>query len=179
MKTKKQKDMQKSIKAKKRAELRVKARKTWNEVKDMILLLILLNILIGLLQQIDISSLTASKTIIIERETIIRPAEASETKEDVKEQEEAKMGEFSAYNAEPEQTDGDPFTMASGKRVYEGAVANNCLPFGTKIEVNGKVKIVEDRMNSRYGCEHFDIFMTDYDDAIKFGRQKLEYKVIL
>ena len=86
------------------------------------------------------------------------------------------QGIFTAYNAEPEQTDSNPDIMASGKKVYEGAIANNCLPFGTKIEVNGKVKIVEDRMNSRYGCDHFDIYMESYDDAIKFGKQELTFK---
>ncbi len=88
----------------------------------------------------------------------------------------AQLATFTAYNAEVGQTDADPFTMASGKKVYEGAVANNCLPFGTKIEVNGKVKIVEDRMNSRYDCDHFDIYMESHDDAIKFGKQELTFK---
>ncbi len=90
----------------------------------------------------------------------------------------AQIGIFSAYNAEENQTDADPFTMASGKKVYLGAVANNCLPFGTKIKVNGKIKIVEDRMNSRYDCNHFDIFMESYDEAIQFGRRELEFERI-
>lgn len=88
------------------------------------------------------------------------------------------VGEFSAYNAEIGQTDSDPFTMASGKKVYEGAVANNCLPFGSKIELNGKIYTVEDRMNKRYGCEHFDLFFNSYAEAIEFGRQELEYSII-
>lgn len=91
---------------------------------------------------------------------------------------EVSVGEFSAYNAEIGQTDSDPFTMASGKKVYEGAVANNCLPFGTQIELNGKIYTVEDRMNKRYGCEHFDLFLNSYSEAIEFGRQTLEYSVI-
>lgn len=91
---------------------------------------------------------------------------------------EVSVGEFSAYNAEIGQTDSDPFTMASGKRVYEGAVANNCLPFGTQIELNGKIYTVEDRMNKRYGCEHFDLFLNSYSEAIEFGRQTLEYSVV-
>ena len=48
---------------------------------------------------------------------------------------EAKSGVFTAYNALPEQTDDTPEITASGKRVKEGIVANNCLPFGTKIAV--------------------------------------------
>ena len=91
---------------------------------------------------------------------------------------EALEAEFTAYNAEEAQTDADPFTMASGKKVYEGAIANNCLDFGTKIKVNGKIKIVEDRMNSRYDCDHFDIFMDSHAEAVAFGRQNLTYEVI-
>jgi 3D (Asp-Asp-Asp) domain-containing protein len=86
-------------------------------------------------------------------------------------------GEFSAYTAEVGQTDNDPFTMASGKKVYVGAIANNCLDFGTTVQVNGYSYTVEDRMNSRYNCNHFDIYMTDYNDAIAFGRKSLEYVV--
>lgn len=89
-----------------------------------------------------------------------------------------KIGEFSAYNAEKSQTDSNPFVMASGKRVYAGAVANNCLPFGAKIEVNGNLYTVEDRMNKRYGCDHFDFFMWEKTEALKFGRQQLAYQVV-
>lgn len=89
-----------------------------------------------------------------------------------------KKGEFSGYNAEVGQTDSNPFTMANGKKVFDGAIANNCLPFGTKVEVNNKTYFVSDRMNKRYGCDHFDIFFWDKTEAIKFGRKTLDYKVI-
>jgi 3D (Asp-Asp-Asp) domain-containing protein len=123
--------------------------------------------------------LFGTKTITIE----VQHAQAStDTPKEVKapqtEESEAKEGNFSAYNAEIGQTDADPFTMASGKKVYEGAIANNCLDFGTKIKVNGKIKVVEDRMNSRYGCQDFDIFMTSYDEAISFGRQTISYEIL-
>lgn len=91
---------------------------------------------------------------------------------------EEKIGEFTAYNAEEAQTDADPYTMASGKKVYEGAIANNCLAFGTKIKVNGKIKIVDDRMNERYGCDHFDIFMESHDEAVRFGRKMITYEIV-
>lgn len=123
--------------------------------------------------------LFGTKTITIE----VQHAQAStDTPKEVEApqtaESEAKEGNFSAYNAEIGQTDADPFTMASGKKVYEGAIANNCLDFGTKIKVNGKIKVVEDRMNSRYGCEDFDIFMTSYDEAISFGRKTLTYEIL-
>lgn len=77
------------------------------------------------------------------------------------------------YNAEVAQTDSNPFTMASGKRVYEGAVASNCHPLGTKLEIEGKQYNVEDRMNSRYtkDCgtdqERIDIFKWKKEDNFK------------
>lgn len=151
----------------------------WQMIKDSILCFMLISALIGQLKQIDLASLMASRTIEIANVASVRPAEASTSIPEPKTPQNAKMvAEWTAYNAEPDQTDGDPLTMASGKKVYDGAVANNCLPFGTKVKVNGKVKIVEDRMNSRYDCDHFDIYMSDHDKAIEFGRQTLEYEVI-
>ena len=152
----------------------------WQMIKDLILCLMLLNALISQLKQIDLAGMMAEAPEIASVATI-QPAEASTVNPEPKTQETTKSeatGEFSAYNSEENQTDSDPYTMASGKRVYAGAVANNCLPFGTKIKVNGKVKVIEDRMNSRYGCEHFDIWMAEYDDAIAFGRKTMTYEVI-
>jgi len=58
------------------------------------------------------------------------------------------------YNAEVGQTDSSPFIMANGKRVNESAVASNCYPLGTKIEVkNMGIYTVEDRMNRRYTAD--------------------------
>jgi len=84
-------------------------------------------------------------------------------------------GIFSAYTADENQTDDSPTIMANNQKVFVGAIANNCLEFGTEIEVNNKTYLVSDRMNKRYDCDHFDIYFEDYDEAIKFGRQELEY----
>jgi len=85
--------------------------------------------------------------------------------------------EVSAYNPLPEQTDDTPFIMASGKRVYEGAIAcPRWLEFGTEVEILGKRYICEDRMNIRYET-NFDIFMWEYQDALNFGRKILEVKI--
>ena len=88
------------------------------------------------------------------------------------------QAEVSAYSPEVGQTDDRPLEMASGKEVYDGAVANNGLPFGTKVIIAGKEYTVEDRMNSRYGPEHFDIFLWDTEQAIEFGRQNLTVYVL-
>lgn len=83
-------------------------------------------------------------------------------------------GIVTAYNSLPEQTDDTPFETASGERTRDGIVANNCLKFGTKVVINGKTYEVQDRMNKRYGCERYDIWMEYKSDAVHFGTQKLE-----
>ncbi len=87
-------------------------------------------------------------------------------------------GIFTAYNATVSQTDSTPTITASNKKVKDGFIANNCLPFGTKIRVNNRVFEIQDRMNKRYGCENFDIYMHEYDDAVTFGKQTLKYEII-
>jgi 3D (Asp-Asp-Asp) domain-containing protein len=77
-------------------------------------------------------------------------------------------GVFTAYTASVAETDSDPTITASNQVVRKGIVANNCLPFGTKIKVNENIYEVQDRMNNRYGCDKFDIYMCDYYDAINF-----------
>jgi len=91
---------------------------------------------------------------------------------------EVKAGVFTAYTADGAQTDSSPTITASNQKVQEGIVANNCLPFGTKIKLNGKIYEVQDRMHGRYGCDNFDIYMHDYSKAINFGIQPLKYEII-
>ncbi len=83
-----------------------------------------------------------------------------------------------AYNNDPLQCDDTPDIMASGKTVYEGAIANNCLPFGTKVLIDGNYYTVEDRMNSKYSCDYIDIFMFSKSKALVFGQRKVEMKII-
>lgn len=82
-------------------------------------------------------------------------------------------GVVTAYNPVEWQTDSTPHITASGSHVREGIIANNCLKFGTLVEINGEVYVVEDRMNQRYGCEHFDILMFGIDEAKEFGKRNL------
>ena len=78
------------------------------------------------------------------------------------------------FTNRPEETDDTPNIMASGKRVYIGAIACPAnLPFGTTIEIDGKIYTCQDRMNLRYrNKNHFDIFEFNLTEAINFGRQK-------
>ena len=88
------------------------------------------------------------------------------------------VAEVSAYSSEVGQTDDSPFITALGTRVRKGIIANNCLSMGTKVEIGGAIYVVEDRMNRRYGCEHFDIWFADTAEAWEFGRQQLKLSVI-
>lgn len=83
-------------------------------------------------------------------------------------------GIITKYNAVPEQTDDTPYITASGQRVREGIIANNCLELGSVVEIDGQDYEVRDRMNSRYGCERFDIFSWDLEEAKSFGAQTKE-----
>ena len=87
-----------------------------------------------------------------------------------------------AYSSTPWETWGDPFVTASGSWVRDGIIANNLLPFGTKVrmpEIYGdKVFVVEDRMNKRKGNNHFDIWFPSYYQALEFGAKKTYLEVL-
>ena len=89
---------------------------------------------------------------------------------------------ITAYSSTKEQTDDTPFITASGKKVIGGIIANNMLPFGTKIRIpklyGNKIFTVEDRMHKRKGKYHVDIWFPEYIQAKEFGA-KLEYVEVL
>lgn len=94
---------------------------------------------------------------------------------------ETREAEVTAYSSTPDQTDNDPFIMASGKHVYDGAIAANFLPFGTKVrfpEIYGdKIFTVEDRMHKRFS-ERMDIWMETRREAEIFGIRKIRYEIV-
>lgn len=81
----------------------------------------------------------------------------------------------SAYSSTESQTDSTPFITASGKRVKDGIIANNLLPFGTKVKIpslyGDKIFTVEDRMNKIKSDYHIDIWMENTPLAINFGKR--------
>jgi hypothetical protein len=77
-----------------------------------------------------------------------------------------------AYSSTPDQTDSSPFIAAWGDRVFLGMVANNCLPRDTVVEIFGWRYRVRDRMNSRYGCQWFDIWHETREKAKQFGKKR-------
>lgn len=85
----------------------------------------------------------------------------------------------SGYSSTVAQTDGDPFTTASGTRVREGVVASNFLPLGTRLQWGDKELVVEDRLNARYDETYIiDIWMPSTDAALQFGVQLITVEVI-
>lgn len=89
---------------------------------------------------------------------------------------------ITAYSSTVCQTDDTPFITASGEWVRDGIVANNMLPFGTRITIpelyGDKTFIVEDRMAQRKGNYHVDIWFPEYQQAKNFG-SKLTYIEVL
>lgn len=87
-----------------------------------------------------------------------------------------------AYSSTPDQTDSTPFITASGKYVTEGFVANNMLPFGTRIRIpelyGNRIFVVEDRMHRRKGVYHADIWFPEYEQAKEFGAKLVNIEVL-
>jgi hypothetical protein len=73
-------------------------------------------------------------------------------------------GTVTTYQAVPGQTDSTPCQGAMpGVDFCDPPfriAANNCLRLGTKVEIRGRQYVVADRLNSRYGCDRFDL-LTD------------------
>jgi 3D (Asp-Asp-Asp) domain-containing protein len=87
-----------------------------------------------------------------------------------------------AYSSTPDQTDDTPLITASGKSVRDGIIANNLLPFGTKVRIpkiyGDKVFVVEDRMHTRKGKYMVDIWMPSRELAVNFGAKTTEIEVL-
>lgn len=88
---------------------------------------------------------------------------------------------LTAYSSTVDQTDDTPFIAASGKHVYDGMIAANFLPFGTKVKIpelfGDKVFTVHDRMNRRY-TERVDIWFAERQDALNFGIRTAEIIIL-
>ncbi len=89
---------------------------------------------------------------------------------------------ITAYSSTPGQTDDTPFITASNKYVKDGIIANNMLPFGTKVKIpslyGDKIFVVEDRMNKRMGNYRMDIWFAERSQAVNFGVKTAEIVVL-
>ena len=82
------------------------------------------------------------------------------------------IAELTAYTVGDGDTPGT--TMANGETVHYGAVANDALPLGTKVVIDGEEFVVKDRFGGGYGVNRFDVYTTSVSDCEKFGRQYKE-----
>ena len=86
------------------------------------------------------------------------------------------------YSSTIDQTDLSPFCTASGQMVRDGIIAcPRKYPFGAKFEIGGRIYDCQDRMNIRYEnneSETFDIWFSDRQTAIEFGKQRLKIRII-
>ena len=89
---------------------------------------------------------------------------------------------ITAYSSSVWETDDSPFITASGAWVKDGIIANNYLPFGTKVRIpeiyGDKVFVVEDRMNWKKGNYQIDIWFSSYGEAKEFGAKRTYIEVL-
>ena len=89
---------------------------------------------------------------------------------------------LTAYSSSADQTDDSPFITASNKYVKDGIIANNMLPFGTKVRIpdlyGDKIFVVEDRMNKKKSDYHFDIWMPSESSALNFGVKTVDIEIL-
>ncbi len=89
---------------------------------------------------------------------------------------------ITAYSSDSWQTDNTPFITASGSMVKDGIVANNLLPFGTKIRIpelyGNKIFEVEDRMNWRKSHYQLDVWFPEYEQAKNFGAKNTYVEIL-
>ena len=89
---------------------------------------------------------------------------------------------ITAYSSTVWETDEDPFITAAGTGVRDGIIANNYLPFGTKVRIpelyGDKVFTVEDRMNWKKGNYQVDIWFSSYLEAKEFGAKRTYIEVL-
>ena len=89
---------------------------------------------------------------------------------------------ITAYSSTEDQTDSDPFITAAGTQVRDEIIANNLLPFGTKIRIpelyGDKIFIVEDRMSWVKGDYQIDIWFPSFEEALNFGAKRTYIEVL-
>ncbi len=89
---------------------------------------------------------------------------------------------MTAYSSTRDQTDGDPFTTASGQKVRDGVIAMNGVPFGTKVRIpekfGDKVFVVQDRMAARHGSYRADIWMKTRTAAKQWGVKRVKVEIL-
>lgn len=117
---------------------------------------------------LEAPKLLETQSVTFENVPLVQKAEVKEVK--------TLSAVFTAYSKGDGFTPSD--TMASGKKVYEGAIAcPRSIALGTVIEVQGKKYTCEDRMALK-NDGNFDIYMETRAEALSFGRVTLDYSIV-
>jgi 3D (Asp-Asp-Asp) domain-containing protein len=68
---------------------------------------------------------------------------------------------------------------ANGHKPKQGVTcaASRSIPFGTRIEILGRVYTVQDRLATRYD-NRIDLFFTNHADAKAFGKKTVQIKIL-
>jgi len=78
-----------------------------------------------------------------------------------------------AYSSSPDETWGDPFITASGRRVADGVIAcPRRFPFGTQFRIGDRTYTCWDRLHPKYD-DRFDIWKPSKQEALEFGRRRV------
>ena len=89
---------------------------------------------------------------------------------------------ITAYSSTVWETDDTPYLTAAGTWVRDGIIANNYLPFGTKVRIpelyGDKVFVVEDRMSWKKGNYQIDIWFPCYVEAKNFGAKRTYVEIL-
>lgn len=87
------------------------------------------------------------------------------------------MCNISAYTAHSDETGRGDGLTASGVYARAGrTIAMDDVPFGTRVEIEGHIYIVEDRFGGGY-TNRIDIYMDTKEQAFRWGRRYLEVKI--
>jgi len=116
--------------------------------------------------------------LITQKNSLISPSNLSEPAIVVKKIKVVITG----YSSSFDETDETPFLTAHGTKTRDGIIANNLLPFDTKIRIpelyGDKIFVIEDRMNWQKSYYHIDIWFPSKEEAKNFGA-KIAYIEIL
>jgi 3D (Asp-Asp-Asp) domain-containing protein len=86
--------------------------------------------------------------------------------------------DVTAYSSSPDETWGDPFITASGRRVADGVVAcPRRIPFGTQVRIGSRTYTCWDRLHPKYD-DRFDIWKSSKEEALQFGRRRVLVEIL-
>jgi 3D (Asp-Asp-Asp) domain-containing protein len=87
-----------------------------------------------------------------------------------------------AYSSTVWECDDTPFITASNTQVRDGIIANNLLPFNTRVKIpelyGDKIFVVEDRMHYLKSPYQIDLWFPSHEAATDFGVKRTYIEVL-